>query len=136
SGPEPTDRAHAPTAPLSPAGRRFHDRFVAALDNDLDLPGAVATVREALRSELPADERRWLALDADLVLGLDLGLPGTEPGPADDADVPPAVRDLADRRAAARSSRDYATADALRDEIAGLGFEVVDRPAGQELRRR
>ena len=31
-----------------------------------------AVVRETLRADLPADERRWLVLDADLVLGLDL----------------------------------------------------------------
>ena len=66
------DRAHHPRAPLSTAGREWHDRFVAALDDDLDLPTALAVVRETLRSELPADERRWLILDADAVLGLDL----------------------------------------------------------------
>ena len=67
-----TDRAHAPTALLSPVGRELHDRFVAALDDDLDLPGGLACVREMLRADLLADERRWLVLDADAVLGLDL----------------------------------------------------------------
>ena len=33
------------------------------------MPGALAVVREILRSDLPADERRWLVLDADAVLG-------------------------------------------------------------------
>ena len=33
-------RRMPPTAPLSPAGRALHDRFVAALDDDLDLPTA------------------------------------------------------------------------------------------------
>ena len=66
------DRAHAPAAPLSAAGRALHERFVAALDDDLDLPTALAVVRETLRADLPADERRWLVLDADVVLGLDL----------------------------------------------------------------
>ena len=55
-----TDRAHAPVAPLSPEGRTLHDRFVAALDDDLDLPAALVTVREILRADLPEDERRWL----------------------------------------------------------------------------
>src|SRR6476661_4863162 len=72
SGPEPSDRAHAPAAPLSDPGRALHDRFVAALDDDLDLPTALAVARETLRSDLPAEERRWLVLDADAVLGLDL----------------------------------------------------------------
>ena len=67
-----TDRAHAPTAPLSPEGRALHDRFVDAIDDDLDLPTALAVVREAVRAPIADDERRWLALDADFVLGLDL----------------------------------------------------------------
>ena len=66
------DRADEPTAPLSSTGRALHDRFVAAIDDDLDMPGAVALLREILRASIPAEERRWLVLDADLVLGLDL----------------------------------------------------------------
>ena len=73
-----TDAAAA-AAPLSPPGRALHDRFVAAIDDDLDLPTALAVVRETLRADLPADERRWLVLDADLVLGLDLDLAWASP---------------------------------------------------------
>jgi cysteinyl-tRNA synthetase len=44
---------------------------------------------------------------------------------------PPAeIRDLAERRAAARAQRDFATADALRDELATAGWVVVDEPGG------
>ncbi len=67
-----TDRAAAPAAPLSAAGRALHDRFVAAIDDDLDMPVALALLREILRAPIADDERRWLILDADLVLGLDL----------------------------------------------------------------
>lgn len=48
--------------------------------------------------------------------------------------VPDEVRRLLDERAAARAARDFARADALRDEIARRGFEVVDTPGGAELR--
>jgi len=135
NGPELTDRAHAPVAPLSAEGRAFHDRFVAALDDDLDLPTAVAVVREVLKSGLPADERRWLGLDADFVLGLDLDR-SVAGAPVPREAVPAPVADLLARRAAARAARDYATADALRSEIAELGFDVVDGPDGQTARPR
>ena len=108
--------------------------FVAALDDDLDLPTALAVVREALRSDLPADERRWLVLDADAVLGLDLDRVSAAPDSGES--VPSDVAALADRRAAARAARDYATADGLRDEMATLGYDVIDGPDGQTLRRR
>jgi cysteinyl-tRNA synthetase len=47
--------------------------------------------------------------------------------------APPEVVDLAERRAAARVAKDFATADALRDELAALGWTVVDAPGGYEL---
>jgi cysteinyl-tRNA synthetase len=130
---ELADRAHAPSAPLSPAGRALHDRFVAAIDEDLDLPAALAVVRETLRADLPADERRWLILDADFVLGLDLNraVATAEPTEA----MPAEVAALLDRRARARAARDYATADALRDQLAELGHDVVDGPGGQTVSR-
>lgn len=43
-----------------------------------------------------------------------------------DASPPPDVRALLEERAAARTARDWARADALRDEIAALGWEVQD----------
>jgi cysteinyl-tRNA synthetase len=129
-----SDRAHAPVAPLSAEGRAFHARFVAALDDDLDLPAALVTVRAILRSDLPADERRWLVLDADAVLGLDLHR--VWDAPAEAADVPDVVQSLLRERDAARAARDYARADALREEIGSAGFDVIDGKAGSSLRRR
>ncbi|MQA84413.1 MAG: hypothetical protein GEV03_07275 [Streptosporangiales bacterium] len=49
------------------------------------------------------------------------------------SDPPPEVRELADRRAAARAGRDFPAADALRDRIAALGWTVRDAPGGYEL---
>ena len=129
SGPfEITDRAGAPTAPLSPAGRALHDRFVAAIDDDLDTPRALRVLRDILRAPLPADERRWLILDADLVLGLDLDRP--TPSRAEPYPLPPKAYQLLKERAFARENRDYARADRLREELRALGVEVIDAADG------
>ena len=137
------DRAHAPESSLSATGRALHDRFVAALDDDLDLPTALAVVREILRANLPAAERRWLILDADDVLGLDLdsdadrrAATGERTEADGDRAVPTAVRRLADARGDARAEKDYATADAIRSELLALGYTVTDGPGGQTLERR
>jgi cysteinyl-tRNA synthetase len=128
------DRAHgAPIAPLSKAGANLHERFVAALDDDLDLPAALVVIREILRSDLSADERRWLVLDADAVLGLDLDRVWDA---AETQDVPDAVASLVATRDAARASRDYGRADVLRAKIADLGWEVIDAPDGSTVRPR
>jgi len=126
-----SDRAHVPNAPLSGAGRSLHDRFVAALDDDLDLPSALAVVRETLRADLAEDERRWLILDADFVLGLDLDRGGSAA-----AEEPSELAELLAQRAEARSTRDFARADDLRDRITELGYAVSDGPEGQTVQRR
>jgi cysteinyl-tRNA synthetase len=135
------DRAHDPLAPLSAAGRALHERFVTALDDDLDLPTALAVARETLRAPLSADERRWLALDADAVLGLDLDrAPLAGPGVAADADdsaaVPGDIARLVAERDAARAARDFASADALRADLAERGWEVTDTADGTTVARR
>jgi cysteinyl-tRNA synthetase len=129
------DRAHARAAPLSDAGHALHDRFVEALDGDLDLPAALVTVREMLRADLRDDERRWLVLDADAVLGLDLHRVWDEAAAAA-GEIPDAVEALLRDRDAARAARDFTRADALRDRIAEAGFDVVDAPGGSTVRRR
>ena len=132
-GADRVDRAHALATPLSPVGRELHDRFVAALDDDLDLPVALAVVRAMLRAPIDADERRWLVLDADAVLGLDLDRV------SEGADAAPAGRDvdaLLTARGVARAARDFARADALREQLEALGWDVVDGPDGSTLRRR
>ena len=136
-----TDRAGAPTAPLSEGGRELHGRFVAAIDDDLDMPVALRTAREALRSALPADERRWLVLDFDLVLGLDLDLSVfSRPQAARSisaADLPRGAQELLEARTAARVARDWARADVLREELRDMGVDLNDRPDGtSEARRR
>lgn len=132
SEPRPTgDRAHSPTAPLSAAGRALHQQFVDALDDDLDLPTAMAVVRQVARADLPADERRWLVLDADLVLGLDLGRTAA---PSDDgsdrASLDADAAALVAERSAKRAAGDYARADAIRDELRSRGLEITDDPDG------
>ncbi len=129
-----TDRAHAPTVPLSPVGLALHERFIAALDDDLDTPTALGVVREMLRSDLPPDERRWLVLDADAVLGLDLHrVWDAWLGPR--STIPADVVARMSERDAARARRDFAAADAIRDALAVDGWEIVDGPDGSTVRR-
>jgi cysteinyl-tRNA synthetase len=130
--PDIVDRAHAPAVPLSEAGRELHERFIAALDEDLDTSTAVAVARETLRAPIPDDEKRWLLLDFDFVLGLDLD--GVWEGPAAEDGIPAKIQERLDARTAARAARDYATSDAIRDELAASGWDVLDGPEGSTAR--
>ncbi len=114
----------------SPAALRpLRERFLAALRRDFNTPGALAAldewVREANRGPAGAGSE-----DLREMLGV-LGLANLlDPEP----DGPPAeALALLARREHARGERDWATADALRDELAGLGWVVRDGAAGGEL---
>jgi cysteinyl-tRNA synthetase len=118
-------------------GRR---EFFRALDDDFGTPEAFAALFEMVRG-INRATTAGLASAAqmrearhELLELLDvLGLAGIDPGPADD--VPAAVVSLLAEREQARAGRDFAGADALRDRVRELGFEITDGPGGPQATR-
>jgi len=107
------------------------ERFADQINDDLNLPRALAVAWETLRGGLPGPVKRATLLRFDEVLGL--GLAEWKPRAVD---VPDEVRALAEARAAARKSRDFAEADRLRAALAALGWEMEDGAQGYSLKRR
>jgi cysteinyl-tRNA synthetase len=110
--------------------RRFYD----ALADDFNTPQALAIVFELVTEanrRLADGERVGPGPLRDMLwtLGLDNLLE-----PQESAVDPEAARLLAEREEA-RAARDFATADARRDELAALGWEVRDTPEGPRLVR-
>jgi cysteinyl-tRNA synthetase len=115
--------------------------FVAALDDDLGTPAAVAVIYDSVREgnrqldQGSADEagRNAAAVRAMLgVLGLDPADEHWSAGGSDDLTevVDALVRGLLEQRAEARANKDFATADAIRDRIKAAGVTIEDTPAG------
>jgi cysteinyl-tRNA synthetase len=110
--------------------------FRARMDDDLDTPGALAGIFELVTAAHSAadagdeTEGRRLALTA-AVLAAALGVPLR--AAADEVDEGSAR--LVAERDEARLARDFARADALRDELVALGWTVEDTPAGTAIRR-
>ncbi len=130
-----------PTGPTSPDGDldgSAVSTFAEAMDNDLDTPAALATVFDlARRANAAAD-----AGDADgaaraartaSVLSAALGL-RLATGAGDEIDEGAAA--LVAARDEARGRRDWARADALRDELETAGWLVEDSAGGTRIRRR
>jgi cysteinyl-tRNA synthetase len=135
--------AFIPSAAALPAA------FVAAMDDDLSVPQALAVVHEAVtegNNALAADDLAGAAKLAADVRGMMavLGLDPLDPqwaGSGGDDSLHEVVSELVAvalaQRQAARDRKDYAAADAIRDGLQAAGIAVEDTPRGPrwELRR-
>ncbi|MDR0771370.1 MAG: cysteine--tRNA ligase [Burkholderiales bacterium] len=107
------------------------ERYTAELNDDLNLPRALAVVWETLRGPLDPAIKRATLTRFDEVLGLRL----TEWQPADIV-IPDGIRALADDRLAARKAKNWAESDRLRDALNAAGWDVEDAPDGYRLKPR
>jgi len=120
--------------PLSEQERAVFDQ---AISNDLNTPEVLTVVEAILANrKMPAAKRIQLVRTADDLLGLNLlGLTREDlrVNPVDASiDVVEIARLIA-RRKEARAEKDFATSDAIRDELAAKGVEVMDGdPLGWE----
>ena len=121
------------------AASRALASFETAMDEDLNTSAALAAVFNLVNDVNPLIDARQVS-EADRAAVLDvlaqidsvLGVAAT----VDDDAVPADVVALADQRAEARRARDFARADALRAEVAALGFTIEDTPEGYKVRRK
>nr|WP_157345143.1 cysteine--tRNA ligase [Nocardioides sp. MAH-18] len=110
--------------------------FVAAMDDDLGTPAAVAVIYDTVRDGNKADDPAPYAAQVLAMLDV-LGLHPADPAwgaRADDQRLTDAVdtllAGLLEQRAEARANKDFSTADAIRDRIKAAGIEVEDTPDG------
>ncbi len=129
------DGPDAPDVPALLATAR--GAFEAAMDDDLNISAALAAVFDLVRDvNRRLDARSLSSTDATSVLSalrqLDTVL-AILPD-ADDA-IDPRAAALLEERIAARTARDWARSDAIRDELLKLGIAVEDTRDGQRWRR-
>jgi cysteinyl-tRNA synthetase len=119
-----------PDRPSAGSAAAYREQLDAAVSDDLNTPRALPVLDALLADKRVSAADRLAALaDFDTVLGLDLltltreGL-RVRPAAATIDEGGIAAR-LADRREA-RAARDFARSDAIRDELAAAGVEVMD----------
>jgi cysteinyl-tRNA synthetase len=103
----------------------FQERFVAALEDDFNIPQALAVVWEVIKSDLSDIKKLETVLSFDRVLGLKLSDTLENPEEAEILSVEAQI--LLEERKIARINKDWKTADQLRDRLKNeFGIEVRD----------
>jgi cysteinyl-tRNA synthetase len=111
------------------ADARYLARFTAELNDDLNLPRALAVTWDLVKSQLPVATKKATLLQFDRVLGL--GLAEWQPM---EAIVPDAIVALVQDRQRARAEKRWRDADRLREQVKAAGYEIADTPEGPRLR--
>ena len=127
--------ARIPTEGVS-ADPAVLDSFRAAMDNDLDTPAATALLFDTLRRANTAADSGDAGTAASLAAAVRemcaaVGLTVNAVG-----DVDAEILDKAKRLDEARAAKDFATADALRNELQDAGYVVETTKEGTRVRSR
>jgi len=138
-----------------PAGAQFVDiivqhkaRFTEAMDNDFNTPQALAALFDfnravntlingdepVSRATLEAIDQTYRTLGSDVLGIIPEEVSGAGGGPAAGLEED-LIRLLVDLRTSARKNKDYATSDAIRDQLADIGVILEDRPDGTVWKR-
>ena len=127
----------------------LEQRFIAAMDDDLNSSGALAVLFELARPlrglanrldrgdqpEQPAEEltqlhSRWMLL-RELAAVLGLRSESDESQPSENSAVDPqAIEQAIANRKAAKEEKNYQEADRIRKSLSDQGIELIDKPGG------
>lgn len=97
----------------------FKEKFISNINDDLNIPKALATLNEVLKSDIEDKDKLATIKDFDKILGLNLGEIKEEIIPID-------IDKLLKEREIARKEKDWVKSDQLRNEIKLLGYEIKD----------
>ena len=115
------------------AAKTYQQSFKDALDNDLNTSLAITALYDVLKGDISDATKRYLIADFDKVLSLGLieaaEKLAEESNVSADVDVAK-IEELIAKRAQARANRDWAAADAIRDELKAMHIVIKDGKDG------
>lgn len=99
----------------------YKNKFRAAVEDDLNLPEALAVVWESLKAEIPEYPKYEMIAKMDEVLGL-----GLAEFKIQEPEISDQVKELLERREHLRREKKFAEADKVREELKEMGYQVED----------
>ncbi|MEK7450336.1 MAG: cysteine--tRNA ligase [Patescibacteria group bacterium] len=106
----------------------FEERFLQAINNDLNMPEALSTVWELVKSDYPTSAKAESLFKMDQVLGLNLGQ-------EQKLEIPEEIMKMVKEREELRKIQSYHLADQMRVRIKKLGYNVLDTEKGSLIKK-
>ena len=139
SGLNPEDAA---VKELADATSEAKTSFIANMDDDMNTADAITSVYTLVRvlnTHLTAKDvsDKEIRAAADMicelmnVLGLDIRAMLKK-----DSGIPSEVMELVNQRVEAKKNKDFAKADALRDQVSAMGYQIKDTPQGPQVTKK
>ena len=109
----------------------FIDKFKENMDNDLNTSLGITSIYDVVKANISDATKIYLLNDFDRVLGLDLVKTAKELIDSKSSSVDEnKINELISKRAEAKANKDWATADAIRDELTAMGVLIKDSKEG------
>jgi cysteinyl-tRNA synthetase len=110
----------------------YRQRFLEAVNDDLGIPEGLAVTWEVVRNDLlPPKLRLELLYEFDKVLGLGL----KEAKKERMGDIPEEIMKMVEERTEAKKNKDFKKADEIRNKIKSMGYELIDKKDGVEVKK-
>jgi len=113
----------------------YEKRFLDAINNDLNMPEALGIVWELARSDYPSSAKAESLFRFDKVLGLGLKKYQISNIKYQKEEIPEKVMEMIKKREELRKQKRYHLADQLRNKIKKMGYNVIDKEKGSEIRK-
>ena len=109
---------------------QYEQKFLEAINDDLNMPVAMSVVWEVVKNPNKSKQLAELLKKFDLVLGLKIDEEEAK------EELPQEILDLIEERKSARSNKDWAKSDELRDLILAKGYIVKDSKEGMTVEKQ
>ena len=109
--------------------KEWHDKFASEVGNDINTSMGITLVYDVLKSDMSDAAKRAVIEDFDRVLSLDLLKEDAKDEGVDD-ELTAFVEAKIAERAEAKKNKDFAKADAIRDELLAKGIAIKDTREG------
>ena len=116
------------------AYQKWHDKILAPVSDNLKTAESLVAVQDLLKDKTVNNATKLALFEfVDKLLGLQFIERATKLHELESVAAPVEIQQLAQQRLEAKKSRDFATADSLRNQIDASGWTIMDTPDGFKL---